>query len=414
MLVLALALSTLAATQQPAPAVQDSARPALKVFLDCQSGGCDFDYLRTEITFVDWVRDRTDADVHLLVTAQGTGSGGTAWTLAFLGLGSSAGRDQTLLLSTNQTDTADERRRALARVMRLGLVPYVSATPLGQRLDVVYDAGGVTQRRVQSRDPWKNWVFEVSASADLSGEARSSFRSFNGSIETRRVTEQLKVGFEFEGRERRSTFELDDSTTFTSRRSEWQFDGQAVWSLGPHWSIGGLFELERNSFRNYDLLLRVAPAIEFNVFPYSQSTRRVFTFQYAAGFEVAAYTDTTIFGHLNESHPLHNLEASIEARQPWGSTFLSASVLQYLHDLGRVNINLNASARIRLVRGLSLNFYGGYEVIRSQLYLPASGSTPEEVIAQQRALATNYSYYSGFGLRYTFGSIYNNVVNPRF
>jgi hypothetical protein len=27
---------------------------------------------------------------------------------------------------------------------------------------------------------------------------------------------------------------------------------------------------------------------------------------------------------------------------------------------------------------------------------------------------TSYRYYSAIGVSYTFGSIYNNVVNPRF
>ncbi|MFO7924858.1 MAG: hypothetical protein R6U58_14325 [Bacteroidales bacterium] len=29
-------------------------------------------------------------------------------------------------------------------------------------------------------------------------------------------------------------------------------------------------------------------------------------------------------------------------------------------------------------------------------------------------LETQYMYFSSFGLTYTFGSIYSNVVNPRF
>jgi len=39
----------------------------LRVYLDCDA--CDFDYLRTEVTFVDYVRDRQDAAVHILVTS---------------------------------------------------------------------------------------------------------------------------------------------------------------------------------------------------------------------------------------------------------------------------------------------------------------------------------------------------------
>jgi hypothetical protein len=41
----------------------------LAVFLDCQ-GGCDTQFIRTEIAYVNWVRDRTVADVHVLITSQ--------------------------------------------------------------------------------------------------------------------------------------------------------------------------------------------------------------------------------------------------------------------------------------------------------------------------------------------------------
>src|ERR1700675_3630466 len=69
----------------PQPAAKDSAPPSvrLRVFLDC--GFCDFDFMRTEIAFVDYVRDRQDAQVHILVTNQQTGGGGTEFTLHFIG-----------------------------------------------------------------------------------------------------------------------------------------------------------------------------------------------------------------------------------------------------------------------------------------------------------------------------------------
>lgn len=47
---------------------------AAKVFID--GGRSDLDYTRTEITFVNHVRDRKEADVHILITEQDTGSGG--------------------------------------------------------------------------------------------------------------------------------------------------------------------------------------------------------------------------------------------------------------------------------------------------------------------------------------------------
>ena len=70
------------AAQDSTRTVQDS---AVRVFLDCPDTFCDFDYYRTEITFVNWVRDRQFAQVHVLVTTQSTG-GGQEYTLSFIGL----------------------------------------------------------------------------------------------------------------------------------------------------------------------------------------------------------------------------------------------------------------------------------------------------------------------------------------
>ncbi len=396
-------------------ALQDSARAgeALRVFLDCPTGGCDQEYFRTEIRFVNYVRDRTVADIHALVTRQEAG-GGTEYTLTFIGLRALAGLTDTLHYVSSSTDTEDERRAGVAQVLRLGLVRYVARTPLARRLGVRYDAPDEDDAPRGGHDPWNFWVFEISGSADVNGQESERSHSFSGSLEARRVTEQWKWSFELDGGVSRTRFQLDDTTTFTRRRNNWSLDGLGVRSLGQHWSAGALLEVVHTSFRNVDLQVRSGPAIEFNVFPYRESTRRILTAQYAAGFEYSRYQDTTIYGLLRETRPLHNLEINLEVRQPWGSTDASLDFTQYLHDLSKANLGLNASASIRLVRGLELDVYGGYRIVRSQLYLPKAGATPQEIIAQQRALATNYEYYSGFGLSFTFGSIYNNIVNPRF
>ncbi len=63
--------------------------------------------MRTEVTFINYVRDRTDADVHVLVTTQETGGGGIEYTAKFIGLGRFAGVDQTLKVLRGP----DEHRR---------------------------------------------------------------------------------------------------------------------------------------------------------------------------------------------------------------------------------------------------------------------------------------------------------------
>jgi hypothetical protein len=53
-------------------------------------------------------------------------------------------------------------------------------------------------------------------------------------------------------------------------------------------------------------------------------------------------------------------------------------------------------------------------LLRDQLYLSKGGATNDEILLQRRQLSTSYSYFAGVSLSYTFGSIFNNVVNPRF
>ena len=405
-MLIALALASLVTMQDTTQA------GALRVFLDCPGGGCDVEYVRTEVRFVNWVRERGVADVHALVTLRESG-GGSEFTLTFIGLRAFAGMTDTLYYNTSSTDTEDEQRSGMVQMLRLGLVRFAARTPPGRRLRIASAEGDESAPARQGRDPWNYWVFELSLSANASGEQSTRDWGLDAEIDASRVTEQWKWSFDLEAGKSQSRFELDDTTTFTSERTAWSFEGLMVRSIGKHWSIGALSELNHESFRNLALRWRAAPAIEFNVFPYRESTRRILTLQYAAGIEVARYQDTTIYDRTHETHPVHNLEAALEVKQPWGSANASVNFFQYLHDPARVNLGLFAEANIRIVRGLSVNFYGGYEMVRDQLYLAKGGDDPLEIIARQRALATNYSYYSGFGLSYTFGSIFNNIVNPR-
>jgi hypothetical protein len=63
---------------------------------------------------------------------------------------------------------------------------------------------------------------------------------------------------------------------------------------------------------------------------------------------------------------------------------------------------------------LELNVNGGVERIKDQIHLARGGATDEEVLLRRRELGTEWRYRLGLSLSYTFGSIFNNVVNPRF
>src|SRR4051812_22051871 len=115
----------------------------VRIFLDC-GFFCDEDFLKREITFVDYMRDRKDADVHVLITTQDTGGGGTEYTLKFIGLGPFAGIEQTLRYASPQTATADERRETIAGGIKQGLVRDGSEAPPGPgaQITVLPEGGG--------------------------------------------------------------------------------------------------------------------------------------------------------------------------------------------------------------------------------------------------------------------------------
>lgn len=66
------------------------------------------------------------------------------------------------------------------------------------------------------------------------------------------------------------------------------------------------------------------------------------------------------------------------------------------------------------LRGFSLNLNGNHSITRNQVNLAAGDVTLEELLLRQQQLQSGYNYFVSIGLSYSFGSIYNTIVNPRF
>lgn len=390
----------------------------VRVFLDCLRTWCDFDYLRTEIGFVDWVRVREEADVHVLVTSQRTGSGGTEFTLRYIGLDRFTGMDQELKDDAPQTATSDEVRRGLGRVLALGLVRYVAMTPGGVHLRVVDEAPPRPAEAVPAAaaaDPWNYWVFRTRIAGQFDGEESVTSSAVNGALQADRVTEAWKINLSLDGRYAQSRFEFDDGTApYNSVQRNWAARALIVKSLTPRWSAGLRGSATASTYLNQRLVARVAPAVEYNIFPYSESTRRRLTVQYAAGPRYAEYYETTVYGLLEETRWDHSVYTELDLKQPWGTLNSSVDLAQYFYDLSKYRVGFNNEFDIRLFRGLSANLNSNVQIIHNQIYLPAGTATSEEILVRQRQLATSYGYYLSLGVSYTFGSIYNNVVNRRF
>jgi hypothetical protein len=156
------------------------------------------------------------------------------------------------------------------------------------------------------------------------------------------------------------------------------------------------------------------PGLEYDIFPYSESTRRQLRLLYRIGFNSVSYIDSTIFDKTREILWQQSVTAAYQVVQKWGSVNVSFKYSNYLYDWTKNNISLNGFIELRVAKGLTVNFGGGASIIHDQLGLVKGGASTQEVLLRRKELQTQYRYFTFFGFTYTFGSIYNNVVNPRF
>ncbi|RPH99338.1 MAG: hypothetical protein EHM72_11305 [Calditrichaeota bacterium] len=387
----------------------------INIYIDSPDWYMDLDYYRTEIPYVNYMRDRADADVHILTTTQRTGGGGIEFTINFIGLRKFHGQQNALKYISRQTDTEDIIRKQLARYFKIGLMPFVAQTPAIEQIDIHYqkeESDAASSKVVD--DPWNYWTFSTRLRGYFNGEKSYKYNNLNSSISANRVTEAWKTNFYLSISNTRTIYDYGDELSYTDDRRSNYLNASVVKSLTPRWSMAVRLGASKSTYNNFDLSTYFLPGIEFNVYPYSEATRHQFTFQYLIGAHYYDYHEMTIYYKMTEQRLSENVNIAYEIKQPWGSVSSSLEGSHYFYDIKKFNISLNNSIELKLVKGLSLELYGYITFLRDQISLPSSGASLEEILLRRRELETSYYYYLSIGLSYTFGSIYNNVVNPRF
>lgn len=398
---------------QPAPSEAAADSSALRVFID--NCPCRMDYVRTEIPFVDYVRDRTEADVHVLFTDGRTGGGGRTYTMTMLGQGRFDDQVDTVSFSTPQDATNDEEREAIVRYLKLALIPYLDETRTIGRLDVQYipPTEGEAQATTPETDPWNSWVFRINLGGSGSSESSSQRMSSNSSINADRTTADWHLRFNARVDYNARHFTFSDGSKLTSYTNSYDASAFAVKSEGPHWSLGGTASLHSSTSENQRNALRLAPAIEFSLFPYEEFQRRQLTATYTVGATGVNYYEITLYDKSRETLFDHSLRVSYDLTQPWGDFSFSVRGSQYLHDMSKYAVTTSVDGNFRLFRGFSLSMNADASRVNNQLYLPRGDATDQEVLLDLRQLATSYRLSLRMGISYTFGSIFNNIVNPR-
>lgn len=400
-----------ATAQGAGPVSPASQEAAPLVYIDCNR--CDSAFIRREIRFVNHVRDPGLAHIHVLITDQPTGGGGRTFTLVYQGRGPLAGLDQTLTYTSLSTQTSAQVREGLTEVIKLGLVPYVMRTTLARRLRLSFEEEEEDAAVMPPDDPWKGWTFQVYGGGNFNLEAAQSAWNARYGFYADRVTDDWKIRVRPYFNNNVRIFRREDEVIRSVQRRH-GLDSYVIKSLGRHWGAGIFSDYITSTFDNLRHHVTLMPAVEFSLFPYEESSRRQVTLAYRAGVELADYFQETIFGKLSETLTQHSLNASVLYRQPWGSLSAGLRASSYLRDPEHYRVTLEGSTSFRLGAGFEVSLGGYFQRIHDQLNLPRGDASLEDILLQQRELATSYRASGRVGLSYTFGSIYSNVVNPRF
>lgn len=400
----------------------------VRFFLDCEARGCrDGAFFTTEIQFVNWVREPQDADVYLLVTSQTTGAGGQSYDLFFMGQKRFEEKVDTLKFISAFDATQDELRRGLASIIKIGLMRYVGLTPSAEDIVIQMregeagaapgEGGSGGGRRggamaTAEDDPWNFWVFRARLNGFANGESTRKYFNGSGSFTASRTTEDWKVSASVRTGFTENRYDYEDLQSTTVKRNH-SASGLVVKSLTGHWSAGLRASATSANVTNFDLKLDVAPVLEYNLYPYSESTRRMLTFQYAVEATYADYVEETVFFKNDEYLLGHEVVTSLDLTQPWGTSNIYAGAGHFFKDIDLHHIDIGGHVRVRLARGFSVNFGGNFSRIQDRISVARAAATVEDVLLERKQLQTDYYFYFNFGVSYTFGSVFNNIVNPR-
>lgn len=397
---------------------QTITKEKLKVFIDCSRIRCDKTYIISEIKTVDFVLDRLVADVHVLITGQPSGGGGRNYQVIFYGQNKYKDKRDTLMFPTSAIATSAEVREKMVHYLKLGLIPFISKTPFASEIqvDMKKEIQG-TSSIPQTRDKYNYWVFRVGANGELNGEQVYKSSRFSSEVSARRTTEKLKVEFYLYGSKRKSVYEYgsqDNPTVLEVKNSDYGMFHNVVRSFGPHWSYGYQANFSNNTFSNFRRKVYFNPALEYNIYPYSEVNNRFFVVRYGLDVTNFSFYDSTIYNKLEQTLYGHRFSMALNLNQRWGTFNSGLYYRNYFQDWSIRSMGMNINVEARITGGLSFTFHSSGGIIHDQVYLKKGKASEQEILTRRRQLASSFNYRTSFGLNYRFGSVLNNFINPRF
>ena len=377
----------------------------IKAYIDCR---CDENYLKQQTSFLEYVRDQDLADIEIFVRDVWNPAGSRAFEIKIDGNNEYKELSSTTLAIGFANDTSSTLREKLLNKLKLALVPFLDKADYSLKLDVDSNF----DKTIIDDEKWKNWVFELSGSYNSDREESRKTNRYDIEFEIDKLTPDWRIGIELERSESNRRYYSDDNV-YTSNRKTTRIRVRVVRSISDHFSTGVFFGASQNTYENLDFSSYLSPAIEYSYFPYEDVLSKEITLAYRLGFGKRNYIETTIYGFEKQNLTSQTLSMNIRFRQKWGNISTAINATQYLNDGSKKRFSFRSDLDFRIFEGLALRLSGNINLIREQYNLAAGSTSIEELLLQQRQIATDYETRFSIGLSYTFGSIYNSIINTR-
>ena len=377
----------------------------LKAYLDCR---CDQNYLKQQTSFLEHVRDQNLADIEIFILDVRNPTGTRTFEIKVDGNNEYQEISSSTLVSGYANDTSSTLRDKLLNKLKLALIPFLDKASYNIKVDVDSNFDDLTV----NDDKWKNWVFELSGSYNDDKEESRKTNRYELEFEIDKLTPEWRIGMEIKRNESNGKFFSNDKV-YTSNRKTTSISGRVVRSISDHFSAGIFSSAYQNTYENIDFNRYIAPAIEYSFYPYKDVLSKEITLAYRIGIGKRNYIEKTIYGYEKQKLSSQTLSLNIRFRQKWGNISSYLNATQFLNDGTKKRFSLRSDLDLRVFEGLAVRFSGNVNLIREQYSLAAVSTSIEELLLQQRQIATDYRTNFSVGLSYTFGSIYNSVINTR-
>jgi hypothetical protein len=383
------------------------------IFLDCSF--CNHTQIKQELNYLNFANDAYRSNVQVLINRTSVASGAQQYNLEIIGRSEWEGEKVSFTFNSNPTMTTFEQNELILSKIELGLAPFLAKTYLAERINYSVnrpEGEDAIIEVVPYESFWKNWIYELGSSAWWNSESIRSNLNFSADMDIDNVTPEWRVRIRPFYNYRQQNVETSDGEAVVIRRRAY-FSGSVVRSISDHWSVGIFNSYFHSNYSNINLDAWIAPAIEYSIFSYDEVPMKEFTIAYRIGYLSRDYIEETVFDLTEENRYRQMLDIDLRLRRPWGNVFVGASASNFMHDFSKNRVSLNGRFSIRVYKGLSVTFGGNYELINDQLSLPKGELSLEDLLLAQRQVATDFEAGMNFGINYTFGALYNNIVNTR-